>query len=271
MVVVILFCLGLIFGSFASATVWRIHKQATLKSKVSKKERDELSITKGRSMCVHCKHELAAKDLIPLVSWLWLRGRCRYCKQKIDDSPLTEVAMGLLFVLSYTSWPYALSGVGIAVFGVWLAIIITAVILAVYDIRWYLLPNRVVYPFTGFAMIYVVLRSLQEGSWSIAVSSLIGGVLLFGLFYGLFQVSKGKWIGGGDVKLVLALGLLAGSLLQAALVLFAASLLGTLVSLPDLIRKRDMGQKVPFGPFLLAGTILIVLYGPRFAEAVLYM
>src|ERR1700712_4728549 len=103
----LLVVLGLIFGSFVNAFVWRLHERESLlqkKRKPTKKQLSELSILHGRSMCVHCHHELAAKDLVPLFSWLWLRGKCRYCHKPIQDSPLIEAVLPVLFIVSYLAW-----------------------------------------------------------------------------------------------------------------------------------------------------------------------
>src|SRR3712207_2755294 len=87
---------GLCLGSFVNALVWRIHEQDILREKerlssADKQRLEKLSISKGRSMCMHCGHELAAKDLVPVFSWLYLRGKCRYCKHVIPDSPVAEL------------------------------------------------------------------------------------------------------------------------------------------------------------------------------------
>src|SRR4051812_9838145 len=97
--------LGLILGSFTNALVWRLHEQQKETKKQKAKNKKELSILHGRSMCTHCHHKLAWQDLVPLFSWLWLRGRCRYCHQKIDDNPLVEALLGLVFIISYIYWP----------------------------------------------------------------------------------------------------------------------------------------------------------------------
>src|SRR6185369_3402365 len=107
--IVILALLGLIFGSFVNALTWRLHEQEKLAGKKGKKAADRrqaLSISTGRYMCSNCGHELAAKDLVPVFSWLWLRGKCRYCGARIPDSPIVELATGLLFALSYAAWPF---------------------------------------------------------------------------------------------------------------------------------------------------------------------
>src|SRR5206468_2175714 len=108
MIYVALIALGLIFGSFVNALVWRLHEQEELREQIEtlkSKKGSKASLTKletqlrsrsmlhGRSMCSHCHHELAAKDLVPLFSWLWLRGKCRYCSVKIQDNPWVEITM----------------------------------------------------------------------------------------------------------------------------------------------------------------------------------
>src|SRR5579871_5847178 len=100
MLIFILIVVGLAAGSFVNALVWRVHEQS------KKKKSAELSILKGRSMCPRCKHELAASDLIPVLSWLWLRGKCRYCQKPISPQyPVVELAVALVFVSSYFWWP----------------------------------------------------------------------------------------------------------------------------------------------------------------------
>lgn len=250
MILVLLVGFGLIFGSFVNALVWRLR---TGRNWVSE-----------RSECSHCHHVLAAKDLVPVVSWIMLRGKCRYCGRKIEDSPLTELSVPLLFVLSYAFWPVHLQGIGLFDFVVWLTILIVFVALIVFDLRWQLLPNNIIYPLIGFTGMATVLRPvLFHVSWQETLSSVLAAVVLSGLFYLLFAVSDGAWIGGGDVKLAVVLGLLAGDPLRAVLVLFFASLLGLLFSLPQIRAKKTKALKIkiPFGPFLIAGTIIVVLFG----------
>src|SRR5690606_6942893 len=101
MIIAVLALLGLCLGSFVNALVFRVHAQSKLKSGSKKKigKRDvDLSVSRGRSVCIHCGHELAAKDLIPLLSWLLLRGKCRYCHRPISwQYPLVELTASLLF------------------------------------------------------------------------------------------------------------------------------------------------------------------------------
>jgi prepilin signal peptidase PulO-like enzyme (type II secretory pathway) len=255
MVIVILVVLGLCFGSFVNALVWRLHEG-----------RDWVN---ERSECIHCHHELAAKDLVPVLSWLWLRGRCRYCRRPISAQyPLVEAATAVLFLVSYVFWPYVLIGGQWIVFGLWLAILVGLVALLVYDLRWMLLPNKLVFPLTAVALLMqAVALAVDWRGWtqliSISLAVAVGG----GIFYILFQLSDGKWIGGGDVKLGFLLGLLAGTPAKSLLVIFLAALLGSLVSLPLLANKK-LGRKstIPFGPFLIVAGVVTVLFGSRIVD-----
>ena len=250
MVIAVLLVFGLALGSFVNALVWRLHEG-----------RDWVN---ERSECIHCHHELAAKDLVPVLSWLWLRGRCRYCHRPISAQyPIVEAATAFLFVVSYLAWPEALTGAEVAVFGLWLALLVGLMALLVYDLRWMLLPNKLVFPLTGVATLQAIVRVLSSDNFAKALlwevlAAAIGG----GIFYILFQVSNGRWIGGGDVKLGFLLGILVATPAKSLLVIFLASVLGTLVSLPLLLSKRLKGKgRIPFGPFLIAAAILTVLFG----------
>lgn len=264
MIITILVLLGLCLGSFINALVWRIHEQSLPRKKRVAVD-SELSITKGRSMCPHCQHILAWYDLLPLISWVSLVGRCRYCHKPISTQyPLVELLTTLLFVASYIFWPTELvSQAESALFSIWIAALVGLVALLVYDLRWMILPNRIVFPVTGLAAFGVLLQAFVfEGGVSTIVGAIGGLLVAGGIFYVLFQISGGKWIGGGDVKLGFALGLLLGGPAEAFLMLFSASILGLIVALPGvIIKKTSIGSRIPFGPFLIIATIFVKLFG----------
>lgn len=266
MIIVALGVLGLMLGSFVNALVWRVHEQAVLAGKKGAnvaRRRQELSVLKGRSMCPHCSHTLAAKDLVPVFSWLALAGKCRYCGKPIAwQYPVVELLTGLLFAVSYMVWPLDFSGAGLLQFVLWLVFITGFMALAVYDLRWMLLPNRIVVPLTILAALQTCVVALWQADVAQLYQPLLGAGLIFGLFWVLYQLSGGKWIGGGDVKLAVALGLLAGTPLNALLVIFLASLFGTIGSIPVMLRgKQALGLHIPFGPYLLLATVAVVLWG----------
>lgn len=254
MIVFLLIVAGLLFGSFINALVWRLHEG-----------RDWV---KERSECPHCHHILAPKDLVPVFSWLFLGGKCRYCHKPIPDNPLVELALPALFVVSYLFWPQPLQGVGLYTFVFWLVFLVGFLALAVYDLKWFLLPDVIVFPLIGLAVVQVLGKlTFFGGGWGELLGSVIGAVVISGLFYLIFEVSKGKWIGFGDVKLAIVLGLLAGGALPALLVLFVASLLGSLLSLPLVLAgKANRKSHLPFGPMLIAGLVVVVLFGQKMID-----
>lgn len=268
MVVIFLAVIGLCLGSFVNAWVWRLHELETVKSKATRKQ---LSIVHGRSMCPSCKHELAAKDLVPLFSWIFLAGQCRYCKKPISAQyPIVELITALLFVGSYLAWPFIVADWEIVALAVWLICLPGLMALTVYDLRWYILPDKVVFGLAVLAALIPLTRFIEYRDVHILFDAFWGVIAVSGLFYGLFQLSAGKWIGGGDVKLGVALGLFAGSFFQGLLIVFVASLLGSLVALPMMIRHQaTVMTQLPFGPFLIAATMIIVLYGQRLADGYL--
>ncbi len=275
MIIILLVVIGLCLGSFVNALVWRVHEQATITDKLDEGKKltkadraqlKELSIGTGRSMCLHCGRELAAKDLVPVLSWLALRGKCRYCGARIPDTPISELLVPLLFVLSYLWWPYQLNtGFAVAAFITWLACLVCFVALTLYDARWFMLPNRIVFPLIGLALVQTVLLAVASPHALPVLRDAFEGLLIIGgLFYGIFIVSNEQWIGGGDVKLAVALGLLAGGAFEALELILFASIAGLVVSLPIMIAKKSaQGSKIPFGPYLLFAAFVVVLFGAR--------
>lgn len=279
MVILILALLGVCFGSFVNAFVWRHYRRAELNEEITeleakkrpskkdiaalKQESKDLSIVRGRSQCTHCGHTLAALDLIPVVSYIWLRGRCRYCHQPIDDTPLAEIMLPLFFVVSYLFWPLNFHDKGLFIFVMWLVFLIGFVALILYDLRWFLLPHSIVLPLIGLAVIQVLVVTIfYDGGWPVLASAFWGVLIIGGLFYALYVISHEKWIGGGDITLGTLLGLLVGGPGKALLLIFVASLLGTLLALPLLVLgKANRGTHLPFGPFLIIAGIIVMLWG----------
>lgn len=259
MVIAVLIIIGLCFGSFVNAMVWRMHEKQNKRSKYKAKD---LSIVTGRSMCVHCGHILDAKDLVPVLSWISLKGRCRYCHKPIPDTPFSEIVTPLLFVLSYIVWPFGWQAGGVALFTLWLLIIVGFVALCVYDFRWQILPDRIVAAVGCLVSLHLVTELIVRWDVHRLIGALWGIIFGAGIFWLIFQLSDGRLIGGGDVKLGVVYGLLLGGPINSLLCIFLASLLGTLVALPSaVVGKTSRTTKIPFGPYLLAATITVYLFG----------
>lgn len=276
MLFIVFIALGLVFGSFAGAQVWRLRAGQLEADKLvgepyDKKEHKRLQklahkkSSQDRSRCLECGHTLGWKDLIPLVSWLSTRGKCRYCGKKIGwFEPAIEVGTALLFVVSYIFlFPDSFTTVGAMQFYVWMVACVLMVILFVYDVKWLLLPDKINFSLIGVAAIYALLGLVDAGFTVNSVVSLGLGVgVLSGLYLLLYIFSRGAWVGFGDVKLGLGLALLLGTWELSFMALFLANLLGTLIVLPLLATKNlKRGAHVPFGPLLIAGAIITVFFG----------
>lgn len=272
----VLAVLGLAMGSFAGATVWRLRavqlkQEKGAGEKVDAKEYQTLSpltktsVISDRSRCLHCEHTLKWYDLIPVVSWLSTGGKCRYCRKFIGwFEPFIEVSTALLFVVSYVFWPEPLAATPeVIIFGLWLTACVLLVILFAYDSKWFLLPNYVIFP---LITVSVAVALLDLFTASQVIDTLIGLVVSAGILSGLYLVlwllSKGTWIGFGDVKLGLALALLLGQWQLAFLALFLANIIGCFVVLPGMLSGRITRKtRVPFGPLLIAGGVIAMLFG----------
>lgn len=260
-VLVVLIVLGLCIGSFINAFVWRLHLKLE-NSKDSKK----LSIVKGRSVCPNCRHKLSVLELIPLLSWFVLGGRCRYCNKPISPQyPIVEAITALLFVLSYQYWFYGLfTYLDTAAFVIWLLIVTILIALSVYDLRWYILPNVLVYPLLVLSVTeLIVIGIFIHHLGGHIAAGFLGALAAGGVAYILYAVSDGKWIGGGDVKILAAIGLILANLGELILVILLSSLVGSAISL-ILIASKKLSRKsvIPFGPFLMASTFISAIWGP---------
>lgn len=250
MEIFILTLVGLSFGSFVNALVWRLRKKRNFVSE--------------RSECTHCHHVLEWYDLIPVFSWLSLKGKCRYCKKKIDDSPLTELGVDLVFVLSYVFWPLGFGVYGVVLFIIWLIAVVLLAAALLYDLKWMLLPDKLIFPLIGLGVLWFIVRAFFLENWSPAESFLelaYGLASVAGLYGGLYLLSKGEWVGFGDVKLGIFMGLVLGWKL-GLLAVMLANVFGFVTILPGLMSgKLTKKSRVPFGPFLIVATGIAFLFG----------
>jgi prepilin signal peptidase PulO-like enzyme (type II secretory pathway) len=272
----ILVITGLCMGSFAGATVWRLRARQLSSDKakglhVNHDEHMQLKklanskLAKDRSQCLNCSYALKWYDLIPVFSWLSLGGKCRECRKPIGLMELLiELAVATFFGLSYAFWPLPLeSGFDIIRFIVWLVAGVGLAILFVYDIKWFLLPDQVNFIVIMAGLVSVFLAttsSLDIGETLINV--VVSVLVLSGLYLALYLMSGGKWVGFGDVKLGLGLGLLLADWRLALLALFLANFIGCLIVLPGILSgKLKRNSHIPFGPLLISGFVIAGLAG----------
>lgn len=256
MLIVILFFLGLCAGSFVNALVWRLHEG---KNWIS-----------GRSQCPNCDHPLSVRDLLPVVSWLSLKGRCRYCQAPIANHyPLIELLGGVWFASSFAAWPNLSSHGQLTLLITWLIVSVGLLALLLYDHLWMILPSKIIYSSLLFA---VAGRLAYIFGWSGQVSHglamwALSVLIASGIFFVLHEVSHGQWIGFGDVRLGLVTGTVLASPSLSTLMIFISSLIGVLAALPALFRRRrTLNERLPFGPFLIFATYITVLWGTRILD-----
>jgi leader peptidase (prepilin peptidase)/N-methyltransferase len=237
----ILFIYGCIFGSFFNVVGLRIPMKK--------------SIIKPRSSCPTCRHQLKAHELIPVVSYIIQRGKCRGCQSRISPIyPTFELLTGILFATS----PLVIGWSGELL--VALSLISMFMIIIVSDIHYMLIPDKILIWFAGIFLLERILWPLSPW-WD----SLLGAVTGFSLLLLIAVVSKGG-MGGGDVKLYALLGLVLGFklvLLSFFLSTLYGAVIGGLALLLKIVKRR---QPIPFGPFIAAGTLTAYYWGTEIID-----
>ena len=245
----IVFILGVIIGSFLNVVAYRYGTGQ--------------GVARGRSKCFSCRQTLAWYELIPIISFLILRARCRSCKSKISwQYPLVELITGLVFAGIF--WSFGLS---LFILLLWIAAALLIAI-AVYDWHHFIIPDGLVYAFMVVALIF----SLTAGFYSLS-STLIVTVGLFIFFWALWYFSGGAWMGFGDAKLVVGIGLLLGWPLGLSAIIIAfwlGAVVGVaMLAWQKLVHNRHsqkgarlvtMKTEVPFAPFLVLATLLVLIF-----------
>jgi leader peptidase (prepilin peptidase)/N-methyltransferase len=237
MIQIISFIIGSSIGSFLNVVIFRYG--------------GEEGALSGRSRCLHCQHKLSWYELIPIFSFVWLKGKCAYCKKSISTQYLiVELISGLGFLgLSFL-------GLSLPIF-IWSAILFAiALSIAIYDIKYLVLPDS----FLAVFFVWLVLGNLLFWRDTIVIS-VLAGFILASFFLILFLVSKGKWIGGGDIKLGALLGFWLGW--PGIVVMFMITYIsGALIGLTLLFLKKVKKQsQLPFAPFMLIASFIVFLWG----------
>ncbi|MFH1565777.1 MAG: prepilin peptidase [bacterium] len=276
------FLIGLCVGSFLNVVIDRLCKHQ--------------KFGKSRSICSFCKKTLAIKDLFPLFSFITLKGKCRYCRNKIDKTlPLVELLTGLMFVLVLNAGN--MGGIGILEWIMkfyYLLILCVLIVVFFMDLKYGVIENKVILAGVSIWGVYTLVSNLfvwistyiglkndpfgkyliKSGFMNnliirdlkVVLVSLICALSLFLFFYFLVVITKGRGMGGGDVKFAFLMGLILG-FPNSISAFFISFLTGALVSLIlVLIGKKTIKQTVPFGPFLVFGTVAGLLFGENIAD-----
>jgi len=267
----IVFLLGLIIGSFLNCLIYRLEISSSRPNALERSSRSTRSFLIGRSFCPHCKHILSWQDLIPIFSFLILKGKCRYCQQKISwQYPLVELATAILFVLAFqlTANSEQLTVSGIINFCYLLIVICFLLVIFVYDLKHYLILNKIIYPAILVSGIWYLVSGIFFHFYNkYEILNIIYGAFgAAGFFLIIFLISKGRWLGFGDIPLVFFMGLFLG-FPNILIALFLATFLGAIIGLGLVILgKKKLSSEIPFGPFLVTGTFLALFLGQKIID-----
>ncbi|MFA5420981.1 MAG: prepilin peptidase [Patescibacteria group bacterium] len=234
------FVFGLIIGSFLNCLIWRLYKEETVL---------------GRSYCPNCNRELKWFDNIPLLSFIFLGGKCRFCEEKISiQYPLVELITGFTFFFSYfVTMNRDLQFLELFFY---FFVISLAIIIFVFDLRWYLIHTNTI--IVGGLVLALVNILLGYSPLSILIAMALGASF-FGLQY---LITKGRGIGEGDIWLGALFGIIFPDLRILALTIFLTYVIGGVVaSFLLLFKLRSVGSKLPLGIFLSVALIISLFFG----------
>lgn len=230
--------LGLVMGSFISALSYRIPNDIPIKT--------------DRSRCAHCNHTLSAKDLVPLFSWIFQKGKCRYCKAKISARyPIIELLTASAFYI------VAINSASLQLSASLCSIAFFLVLLSIIDLETGLLPTKIIYSMLPFAITYKFLIAETTGVLYGAIGAIIAvssGLLLNAIYK---KIKKRDGIGMGDIRFCIIVGILL-SLNQWPAFLFISGVLGIATSI--LWKALKKGKTFPFGPSIMISLFICLLF-----------
>lgn len=236
---ILFFILGLVFGSFYNVVGFRLSTEGSL-------------IKPKQSYCPNCRHTLHIKDLVPIFSYVFLKGKCRYCGKKISIFyPAVELFTGILFAVCYYSFGFSYD------LGIALLLVSYFSIVIVSDLNYYIIPDQVT---IAMGILIIIVNILKYGFIG-SLEYLLYGFIMFLFMYlvgiiGNF-IFKQEALGGGDIKLLFVLGLTL-PLMLSFFGIVLATVLAFPISLYFVIKHKD--KIIPFGPFLIAAFLLLFLF-----------
>lgn len=241
------FLLGVIIGSFLNVVILRHNTGRG---------------TSGRSCCMTCGTQLTYKELVPVLSFLYQKGKCKTCKTRVSiQYPLVEFATGVLFAVNFyyvftqsATFSELLFSIGITSC-IWALMIVVFV----YDLKHKIIPD--IFSFTLFALSGMLVLFLNTDNMLVRISS---GIFYYLVVWSIWKISKGRMIGLGDGKLLLSIGTLLGFVYTLSSI-FIAVWIGTIYVIGLLLAQRLKGKskhitmktEIPFGPFLIIGFLIV--------------
>jgi len=243
-----IFCFGLVLGSFLNSYIYRLDHPSK----------------RPRSFCPHCSHQLSFLDLVPVFSFVFLKGKCRYCRRKISwQYPLVELAAGFLFLGFFL----LINRPGDATFFSIVSLIyywllsLLLIVIVVYDIKHLIILDKALFIAAVLTILHLALKTFWDKDIFIFLNSVIVAVLTAGFFFLIYFLSQGRWLGFGDVNLAFLVGLSLGfpNILPG---LFFAFVVGAIIGMGFIIfQNKTLKSQIPFAPFLIAGQLFSIFFG----------
>lgn len=243
---VLMFIIGACVGSFLCCSARRIRLKSQKHTKLG-----------SRSVCLHCGRKLKWYENIPIISWLFLRGKCKTCHRPIGHMEIfSEIATGIIMVAIATTINVTTAATFEWVIFVSLFLLTsTLVFLALYDGAYGELPTTCLIISAIFAILYVIFKIMQSELVPLEVA--ISALILGGLYLALYLISKGKWVGDGDWILAGVIGLALGHPFWALVALFVSNFTASVVMWPSVHKTKN--HKIYFGPFLVFAFVVTLV------------
>lgn len=244
--------IGLSVGSFLNVIIWRAP--------------NELSIISPGSQCTSCKKPIAWYDNIPILSYIYLGAKCRNCESRISFRyPLIELLCAFVWVVTTLK-----VGLHMHTFA-YLAFFSGLIALSAIDIDTKLLPKKIVYPSGGLLIVLLALSSISTGEYRRLRDSAVVALAYSGFLFIIWFASGGRAMGFGDVRLAVFLGFAMGyyGFIVSYIGMLASFLIGSFLGIAiAVITQKGRKMKIPFGPFLAAGTVIAIWFAPQLHELV---
>ena len=248
------FIIGCIFGSFSNVCIFRLPNNK--------------KISKGRSFCINCKKEINWFDNLPLLSFVILKGKCRYCNNSISFQYfLVELIAGLSFIYIYHFFGFSITSVLLA------TLIIFFIIIFFIDLKHYIIPNELTFPLMAIGFLKSFVPNLNQTIFPNYINSLIGGIIGYGIIWLIIllykKIRNKDGMGLGDAKLLAVIGFWFGWI-SIPFVIFLSSAIALIIVIPDLLKKsKKLSSQIPFGPYIIIATLIFIVFRDDFLNLLL--